>query len=293
MRRLLVVLFAAVAFVACNSPAPHRPRPSPERVERATPEAPAVVPETLPPARTVRFTTEDGVHIVGTLQPAARPDAPAVVLLHQLGSDRGEWASLLSRLHTQPALTTLAIDMRGHGESTEGPSGTLEWHAFDQDAWVATREDVRAALAFLRSAESGVQPARFAAVGSSIGSSAVIAAAAVEPALATIVTLSPGRAYHGFDAITPAIGLGDRAILPIVAREETDSVDTAEAFGRIGHTPAVIVDGNAHGVDLFTLDPSTLDRVDGFLREHLAAPSAAVEVPAPEAAAPSDTAQPD
>jgi pimeloyl-ACP methyl ester carboxylesterase len=294
MRRSLMLVAFALSVLACTSGEQRRSHAAPlepER-ERPAPEDPAPPVETLPPSRTVSFVTEDGVHIVGTLQPAAHADAPAVVLVHQLGSDRSEWAPLLERLQAQPSLTTLAIDLRGHGASTEGPSGALEWHAFDTDAWTATRLDVRAAVAFLRSADSGVSPSRFGAIGSSIGSSAVVAAAAEEPALSAIVALSPGRAYHGFDAITPAIGLGDRAILAIVSREETDGVDTAQAFGRIGHNPAVVVDGSAHGVALFTLDPTTLDRVDAFLREHLSAETTAVEAPI-EDVPPSGTALPD
>ena len=62
-----------------------------------------------------------------------------------------------------------------------------------------------------------MHPAHVAAVGASIGSSAVLAAAATEPRIEHIVALSPGRAYHGFDAITPAIGLGDRTFLAVVA----------------------------------------------------------------------------
>jgi pimeloyl-ACP methyl ester carboxylesterase len=268
MSRAHLLVISILVVVGCTGEERHRPRaPAADPSTEAVPTAPAVAPA----ARTVELTTEDGVHIVGTLQPASRPTAPAVVLVHQLGSDRTEWASLVERLRAEPSITTLAIDMRGHGESTEGPSGPLEWHAFDDAAWAATRLDVRGAVEFLRSAESGVQPSQLAAVGASIGSSAVIAAAAEEPALTTLVTLSPGRAYHGFDAITPAIGLGDRAILPVVAREETDGVDTAEAFGRIAHTTPVIIEGSAHGVALFTADPTTLDRVESFLREHLGA----------------------
>ncbi len=293
LRPSLLLALALALTVACSGEERHRPRGA-AAPDPSAPEPPALEVEVLPASRSVRFTTEDGVEIVGTLQPAAHADAPAVVLLHQLGSDRSEWAPLLERLHSQPSLTTLAIDMRGHGESTQSASGALDWHAFDTDAWARARLDVRAALAFLRSDDSGVRPERFAAVGSSIGSSAVIAAAAEEPALTTLVTLSPGRAYHGFDAITPAIGLGDRAILAIVAAEEADSVDTAEAYGRIGHTPAVVVPGNAHGVALFALDPSTVDRTEGFLREHLGAPRPGLSVPVvqPEAP-PSDALQPD
>lgn len=272
----IALVLATVALGACgerrtaSGSAPPRAAATPPPVEVAAPPEPP--PETLPDARVVRLTTEDGYQIVGTLQPAASPDAGAVVLVHQLGSDRSEWAPLLERLHGERALTTLAIDLRGHGESTAGPDGIVAYGAFDAEGWTATANDVRAAVAYLFSEESGVRPAHVAAVGASIGSSAVIAAAAVEPRIEHLVALSPGRAYHGFDAITPAIGLGDRSYLGVVAAEETDNVETASALGRVMHHEPIVVPGTAHGVAIFSADPTTLDRVEQFLREALTAP---------------------
>jgi len=242
----------------------HRPAP-------ASSAAPATAVEAEAPApRDVTFTTSDGVTIAGTLARGTRVDAPAVIFVHQLSSTSAEWAPLVERLHTAASLTTLAIDMRGHGQSTHGPNGTtLDWQQFDDAAWAATRLDVLAALAFLAGPESGASPPSFAVIGSSIGASAAIAAAAEEPRLATVVTISPGRAYHGFDAITPAARLGNCAIFALASRDEQDSVQTAETYGRITSTPPMIVDGDAHGVLIFANDPLALDRVEDFVRERL------------------------
>jgi pimeloyl-ACP methyl ester carboxylesterase len=271
-----------VLVVACgeNRPAPHAAPPETAAVESV------VAPEVLPPAREVTFATADGVTISATFRAASVPEAPAVILVHQLSSTRAEWQPLLDRLRAQPALTTLAIDMRGHGESTRGPAGALDWHSFDTAQWVATRLDVLAAVAFLASAESGVHPASIAGVGSSIGSTAVVAAAAEDPRLRPLVTLSPGRAYHGFDAITPALALHDCPILAVVAYTETDSVDTAQTFARLTHVPAYVADGPGHGVVLFSTMPSTLDHVEDFLRTQLREPRLVPRVPGAERAGP-------
>ncbi len=270
---------SGLAIGGCQGPVPERSPATADPALAAAPAHPvAHAAQVLPAARTIEYVTEDGVHISATLQPAAAPDAPAVILVHQLGSDRAEWAPLLERLRIEPGFTTLAIDMRGHGQSTRGPNGVIGWSSFDASEWAATHFDVEGAITFLRGSGSGVVPSEIAAVGSSMGSSAVIAAAAHEPSLTTIVTLSPGRAYHGFDAITPAIGLGDRAIFAIVAHDEADGVETAAVYGRIAHVPPRVVDGNAHGVALFALDPTTLDGVEDFLRQHLSQPRAVARV---------------
>lgn len=267
-------LVLCLALAACTeTPPPHLVASGGHESEPAPP-----VVEARLPARDVTFTTTDGVTIGATLHPAPRVDAPAVILVHQIGSSRAEWAPLIARLEAQPAITTLAIDLRGHGSSTRGPSGNLDWQTFDAAAWAATRLDVLAAVSFLQGPDSGVAPPSIAGVGASMGSSAVIAAAAEQPRLTTMVTLSPGRAYHGFDAISPALHFDNRAILAIASRDEADSTETAEAYGRITRIPTLIVEGDAHGVLIFGTAPETLDRVEDFLRERLEWPRLAPRV---------------
>lgn len=268
-RSLALLLFLSLA--ACTGGSPSTGAGSARHPAPPT-AAPAPSAVEAPPPRDVTFTTTDGVTIAATLRPAPRVDAPAVILVHQVSSTRAEWAPLIARLEAEPAITTLAIDLRGHGASTHGASGNLDWQTFDDAAWAATRLDVLAAVAFLMGPDSRVAPASLAAVGSSIGSSAVIAAAAEEPRLTTLVTLSPGRAYHGFDAITPALQLGTRAIFAVASQDELDSAETAQAYGRIGGYAALVVPGDAHGVVLFGTAPESLDQVEDFLRERLAWP---------------------
>lgn len=241
---------------------------APHAQETASP--PTAAPEPAAAPVQVTFTTDDGVTIGATLHPGATPRAPAVVLVHQLGSTRAEWDPLVAQLSQRPALTLLAIDMRGHGESTHAANGrTLDFNQFGADDWRATAKDVRAAVDWLTHA-APVHPAKIAACGASIGSSAVIAAAADDPRIVAVVALSPGRAYHGFDAVTPATHLGDRPLFAIAAHDETDSIDMAGTLARL--VPRGVsrdVDGNAHGVAMFTTDPQVLARVDDFLRTAL------------------------
>jgi pimeloyl-ACP methyl ester carboxylesterase len=263
MRRLLffALLLACSDGERGSRRAAERPEPEPE-------EAP--VPS-LPEARVVRLTTGDGVTLVGDLQPANDPGAPLVILVHQLASDRSEWAPLLARLHEVPRVATFAFDLRGHGASTAGASGPIDYHHFTPEDWAATADDVLAALREVTSETYGLAPSRVAVVGSSIGSSAAIAAAAEEPRFVAIVALSPGRAYHGMDALTPTMALSGRRFLGLVARGETENVETAEAMARVTGGETIVVDGDAHGVALFGADPDTLERTVRFLRSALGA----------------------
>ncbi|AKF07086.1 alpha/beta hydrolase [Sandaracinus amylolyticus] len=271
---LAPILATSIVALACTRAEPaerasERPAAAPAAPAPPTPSEPEAPP---PEPRDVRFTTSDGVTITGTLRAAAAPDAPLVILVHQLGSDRSEWAPLLERLERTPRIATLAIDLRGHGASTEGDGGaTLSWRDFDDATWARTADDVIAAIEFVRGDASGVRPARVGLVGSSIGSTAVIAASARSEGIGPVVAISPGRAYRGFDAITPALALAGHDFLAVVAREEPDSVETASAMGRITSTEPMIVESGAHGVALLRNHVEVLDRVEAVLRRALGA----------------------
>lgn len=278
MARPLVSLGLALLVLACGDdrdareeprprPAPEEPPETLEPPEASLPEPPPEPPP-LAPARALRIAAADGVVVVGDLRaPADDPSAPLVVLVHQLGSARGEWVPVLRHLGAEPALATFAFDMRGHGESTLGPRRRdVRYSTFETADWARVATDLRAVLDHLLG-EEALAPRRVLFVGSSIGSSAVVLAAAEDPRVHAIALLSPGRAYRGVDALTPLTRLGDRPLLAIASRQEAPAAETAEAMGRIApEGDAVLVEGDRHGVAMFERDPTSLTRLVAFLR---------------------------
>jgi pimeloyl-ACP methyl ester carboxylesterase len=218
----------------------------------------------------VVLTTSDGVPIHATLRRGGTLDAPAVVLVHQLGSARAEWAPVVAALAEAPGMTTLAIDLRGHGESTVGPDGTeLSQHAFETEDWLGIELDVRAALDFLEGHEA-LHPRSIGVAGSSIGSTAVLAAAAGDERVRAVVAISPGRAYHGFDAMTPASRLGNRPLLLIGAEDETPVAETLDAMAAMNpRAERMVVSGAAHGLSMQAEEPQMIPRIATFLRASL------------------------
>ena len=69
------------------------------------------------PSQDVRFQARDGASIVATFRPGKSERSPAVLLLHGVGASlqataaNAEWLASLG-------YATLAIDFRGHGESS-------------------------------------------------------------------------------------------------------------------------------------------------------------------------------
>ncbi|MGE0792492.1 MAG: alpha/beta hydrolase [Sandaracinaceae bacterium] len=262
MRRVLLFLVALITG-ACGQDATSAPPASPEPPpdpEPHVPRAPAIEP---PTARPFAFTTSDGVRIEGELRTRSDRGAPLVVLVHQLSSDRAEWAPLLERLASVP-VDAYAMDMRGHGASTHQGDHEIHWDAFAPADWQPIGSDVREAIEALR--EDGLAPSHVVVIGSSIGSSAAIQATARDDVDA-VVALSPGRAYHGVDALGPLANIGDRPLLAIAARGEPESAETAQQMAAIVPRGVErLVDGRQHGVSMFAEDPRLLDEIVSFVR---------------------------
>src|SRR6478672_740228 len=142
----------------------------------------------------VTFRTDDGVTIAGTLYEAARRPAPAVILLHMLTRSRDDWQSFADRL-ADAGISALAIDFRGHGQSTRGPAGP------DGEPDLARMTlDVQAARAYLASHPDLVALTHIGIAGASIGANVAILEAASDPAIKSLALLSPGLNYRALRA---------------------------------------------------------------------------------------------
>ena len=72
-----------------------------------------------PSVREMSLTTPDDYVLSGTLTvPDGRGKHPVVILAHQFRSDRTGWAPLVDKLNAR-GVATLALDLRGHGQSAQ------------------------------------------------------------------------------------------------------------------------------------------------------------------------------
>lgn len=121
---------------------------------------PSPVPPAIAPARDFHLRTGDGLIVAATYWPGPMPDAPAVLLLHGNGASRAAMVPTAAWLAGQ-GYAVLAIDFRGHGESSPAP------HSFG----FAESRDVAAAFAWLKHQQHG---APVAVLGSSLGGAAAL-----------------------------------------------------------------------------------------------------------------------
>jgi pimeloyl-ACP methyl ester carboxylesterase len=223
----------------------------------------------------VYFTTADTFRIGATWYRPNRQAGrqPALILLHMFNGDRTDWITLTPDL--VPALVAngylvLAIDMRGHGESTLRNGRLRRLSALNLVEINNMPLDVEAALRWLRS-RSTVDPERIAVIGADIGANVAFISSGLYGDIKTTVTLSPflrsGQELLSPDAIPD---FEPRSVLFLASFGDGYAFTSAEAMAAQTRDPVRVeaYQGSAHGIFLL-VDRSARDAVFGWLRETL------------------------
>jgi len=276
---------AAAAALFVSVLAPHAEAATKKRKKAR--RRPAPIPEVPRPHDPfeVTFSSSDGVRLVATWKPAAEgAAAPAVLLLHAFSRERREVAELADALAAR-GFSTLALDLRGHGESTRkggarvGPSPSL------QSSPNGFPRDVEAACAWLRA-----RAARVGVVGFSLsGNLAALATAAgwAEAGVAVSANAERFAALAGPRPKTP------RGLLVLASRSDPGRDASARRLDAAGLEPksVVVYPGTAHSLELLRAEPAAQEEAFRWLEARLGpvvpppAPVVTV-VPAEPAAAP-------
>lgn len=231
-----------------------------------------VAPSAFAAERVVRLRTADGVTIAGTFAEPSQLPAPAVLLLHMLSRSRGDWTGFARRL-ADAGFCTLAIDLRGHGDSTtrvvSGAPQEFSFREFDPggDEYRKMVLDAAAAREFLR-AQPGVNQARLAYVGASIGANAAAVAAAADSEVRALVLLSAGIDYRRLRADDALTKYGGRPALLVASREDTYATRSAEKLVTLGQgvRELKLLEGAGHGTLMLARDPALEGAVVDWLK---------------------------
>jgi pyridoxine 5-phosphate synthase len=213
----------------------------------------------------VSFPSADGVIIVGELyeSPAVLRGTgdrvPGVVLVHMLSRNRSDWGSLPDRIR-DAGISALAIDLRGHGQS----SGSA------QDLRLMI-QDVRAAARWL-AARPNVRGDQIAIVGASLGASLALLAAGDVPQVRALALLSPSLDYRGLRTDTALIKrLGARSIWLAASDQDPLALRTLRdiAAEPSGPREQHISNAVAHGTVLLDKDGNVARMLVDWLRRSL------------------------
>ncbi|MSO45826.1 MAG: hypothetical protein EXQ59_03540 [Acidobacteria bacterium] len=132
----------------------------------------------------VTFRAANGSTVSGLMMDARDRPAPAVVLVPMLGRPKDDWQAVAQRL-ADANINALAIDLPGT-TLPEDPAALLSWH-----------ESVLAAVAYLASRPTDVQPDAIGVAGASLGANLTLVAAAPDLRIRSIALVSPSLDYRG------------------------------------------------------------------------------------------------
>ncbi len=221
----------------------------------------------------ISFATRDGIRISATLAVSSAGQdqkLPAVVFIHQGGSNRNEWVSLpLFDNVVASNMVALAYDVRGHGDS----SGKADFNTLFDDPNQAPL-DLRAAIDYLI-ATGRVDKERIAVIGASIGSNLACVASGkdtyhVKTAVAMSGKTSAVLNLAGLDKSEITLA----SVFHISSEFDQDGkrAEWATELFEMTDEPRkleIVAESAGHGVSIFTDDPSLQERVFGWLLETL------------------------
>ena len=212
--------------------------------------------------RHVTFRTDDGVTIAAEwYEPSPRP-GPAVVLVHMLHRSKRDLDPLARRLASE-GIGALAIDLRGHGEST----GSAASGSSEGGAYAPMVGDIRAARRFLAS-RADVQPSRIGVAGASLGANLAALAAASDPAIVAVALISPSLDYRGL-RIEQAMRKVARPALLVASDDDPYAARSARELQKAAGGPRelIVVSQAGHGTAMLSRDADLVRTlVDWFRR---------------------------
>jgi len=224
--------------------------------------------------REVTFRTFDNVTLSADYHEPKAADphgAPIAILLHMYRVDRTSYRTLVGPLH-EAGFAVLALDLRGHGKSAT-PELRKRVEARDPKLCEEMHQDLRAAYDWLAQ-QPGVDRARFALVGASIGCSVALRYAVEDKSVDAIVCLSPGPKYLGLDVTGELPKLRGRKLWFVSPQKERAD---AESLAKLTEGVEVkVVPGDAHGTDLFGQVNGLEQQIAEYLKRAVGAPSDAI-----------------
>lgn len=208
----------------------------------------------------------DGMRLAADYHPpplAQRAAAPVAILLHDLDGSHADWEPLLAPLH-EAGFGVLALDLRGHGDSTSTDSLNRRRNR-DPALFREMQHDLRGAYDFIAE-QPNLDRARFVLVGAGLGAAVALQYAAADRSVDALVCLSPPLGGVGLDADGDIAQITGRDITLVGGKVDRDALGTLQRRAPAAHVrdhSAV----DARGTALLT----GVKRLSEELAEHLLA----------------------
>ncbi|MBV9522296.1 MAG: alpha/beta hydrolase, partial [Alphaproteobacteria bacterium] len=182
-------------------------------------------------ADAVSFAASDGVQVFADYYSAGSKAKPLILLFHQAGSNRAEYAPIAPMLVAR-GFNALAIDQRSGGELWGHGNETVR-HLGRSVGFNAALLDLEAALDW---AKASGQTGPILAWGSSYSAALVFLLAAKHPQeITAVLAFSPGEYLNGSSSVR---GAASQLAMPIFATSAKDADEEAQVKAILAAAPS-------------------------------------------------------
>ena len=199
------------------------------------------------------LTASDGVKIAYDFYSVPSPKG-WLILAHMMPAVKESWKEFAEEMRDF-GYASIAVDLRGHGQSDGGPSG---YQKFSDAEHQASIKDLESAWEFLQSQGAGA--GETAVIGASIGANLGLQFLTKHPEISGGVFLSPGD-YKGIDSgkLVQNLSADQKALFVASKQDERAGGDNAaqnQEYYKLAaakNKHLIIFDGAGHGTDLLAL----------------------------------------
>ncbi|CAG1004798.1 hypothetical protein METP2_03592 [Methanosarcinales archaeon] len=208
----------------------------------------------------ITFITEDRVKISGNYFKSKKEHAPVFLLLHMMPATKESWNEFAAHLQNK-GFAALAIDLRGHGRSTDKNGTRLDYKEFKDSEHRESMKDIAAAKEFLKG--KGVDISGMAIAGASIGANLALWQASIDKDVSLLILLSPGLNYRGIQAAQLAPHYSGPVYILTSEMDATNAAQSSRELFKIfpGDKELNIRQGNSHGTNMFIQEPDLIDKL--------------------------------
>lgn len=198
----------------------------------------------------VNILAVDGRKIAGNFYSVAKPRG-WLLLIHMMPATKESWRGFAGKLQ-EYGYASLAIDLRGHGESTAGPDG---YKNFTDEQQQASIYDLDAGWDFLKL--RGATPEGTALIGASIGANLALEFIAERnTGVGKAVFLSAGSDYRGIKTEPLAEKLKNgQSIVFVTSKDDGDNAKENRILYDLApkdvNKHLIIYEHGGHGTDIF------------------------------------------
>lgn len=220
------------------------------------------------PMQQINLTTSDNKVISADYFAVNEPKG-WVIFSHMMPASKESWTGLAEILQGL-GYAGLAIDLRGHGQSTGGPNGYQNFSDLEHQKSIL---DIDAAVKYLETSEKATSD-KIIFIGASIGANLSLQYIAEHPEFSSAILLSPGVNYRGIEALPLAKNLkaGQRVLLIGAKDDEINLGKLASQITEIAQAiPAgvdkeiKIYDTGGHGTDILSNQPGLAQIIINYL----------------------------